>query len=268
MDSSKAGQARRTDGIAQVKRKRSPASSSAGVIKLPARVHGTLNIDLADTLRRLITGGIYKAGDKLTERELCERLGASRPSVREALRQLKAECLVDIIPNRGPVVRALTEAELLDLWDVRTSLMVVIARRFAERGTLHQIDGLANALRDFDQALKGGDTDLIKSAKAKFYEAFLAGSDNGTANWYFRQLNARISFIWASSLLLPGRPAESIKELNSLLKALRRRDSDGSAKAIGEHADHARAVAIYGLHAIEESQRQAKRPRRRASAEK
>jgi DNA-binding GntR family transcriptional regulator len=270
MNSPRIGQARRADGIVQIKKKRNATASlgGAGGIKPPARVHGTLNVDLADTLRRLITGGVFKAGNKLTERELCERLGASRPSVREALRQLKAECLVDIIPNRGPVVRELTEPELLDLWEVRTSLMVLIARRFAERGTLQQIDGLAAVLREFEQALKSGDIDLIKSTKAKFYEAFLAGSDSGTANWYFRQLNARISYIWASSLLLPGRPAESIKELNSLVKALRRRDQKGSEQAIGEHAEHARAVAIYGLRAIKESQRLAKRTRRRQPVEK
>jgi DNA-binding GntR family transcriptional regulator len=59
-------------------------------------------------LRAAIIDGRFKPGDRLIEREMCELLGVSRASLREALRQLEAEELVTIVPHRGPVVSALT----------------------------------------------------------------------------------------------------------------------------------------------------------------
>src|ERR1700744_3337801 len=76
-------------GGALAKRAKSPRAARARRDPTPVRAQ------LAQKLRRLITDGIYKAGDRMTERELCERRGVSRPSVRQSLRQLQAEGLID-----------------------------------------------------------------------------------------------------------------------------------------------------------------------------
>lgn len=212
---------------------------------------------LAQRLRTFITDGTFKPGDRMTERELCERLRVSRPSVREALRQLEAEGLIDILPNRGPVVRMITAADVLELWEVRVALETLIARRFAVHGTLDQIDDLEQAIHDFDAALKSKDVGIIKTTKNVLFEAFSAGANNSMLAAYFRQVNARLSFLWSSSLMFPGRPAESIGELVSLLTAIRRRSAAASQAAIVLHNEHARAIAMYGQRVFEESRRKA-----------
>jgi len=210
---------------------------------------------LAQKLRRLVTDGVYKAGDRMTERELCERLGVSRPSVREALRQLEGEGLIDILPNRGPVVKMVSIQDVLELWEIRAALETLIARRFALNGTEKQIEELDKAVRDFDAALKSEDVAFIKSAKAALFEALADGANSANLTAYFRQVNARLSFLWSSSLMFPGRPAESINELFALLAAIRNRNPAAAEAAMLLHVEHSKAIGMYGLRVFQESRR-------------
>src|SRR6476619_4360777 len=110
----------------------------------------------------LMTDGTYKPGDRITERELCERLNASRPSIRETLRQLEAEGLLDIYPNRGAVVRKLSTDTVLNLWEVRQALEAVAAERFARHGSPAQVERFDDAIRQMDAALRARDRKKIK----------------------------------------------------------------------------------------------------------
>lgn len=210
---------------------------------------------LAGTLRRLITDGHYRAGDRMTERELCDRLGVSRPSIREAMRQLEAEGLVDIVPNRGPVVKVIGVQEVLELWEIRIALETLVASRFALHGTPEQIDELEKAIGDFDAALRSEDTIFIKSAKTSLFEALAAGANNPVLASYCRQVNARLSFLWSSSLMFPGRPAESISELSALLAAIKGRNAAAAEAAMLLHVERGKAIGMYGLRVFEQSRR-------------
>ena len=81
-----------------------------------------LRREIETRLRTAIVAGRFKPGDRLIEREMCELLGVSRASLREALRQLEAEELVKIVPHRGPVVSDVTVEEAEQLYDVRAML--------------------------------------------------------------------------------------------------------------------------------------------------
>jgi GntR family transcriptional regulator, trigonelline degradation regulator len=75
-----------------------------------------------ETLRTEIIEGRFAPGRRLTERELTEMLGVSRTVLRESLRQLESEGLISLIPNKGPVVRALTVEEARELYRIRETL--------------------------------------------------------------------------------------------------------------------------------------------------
>ena len=197
---------------------------------------------LARRLRALITEGTFKPGDRLIERELCERLQVSRPSIRETLRQLEAEGLIDIIPNRGPLVRMIDATEVLELWEVRLAMECLIARRFALHGSSGDADDLERR---------------IKAAKNAFYESFASGAHNEALAAYFRQLTVRLSFLWTSSLMIPGRPAESIGEQLAMLAAIRARNPEAAHAAVVLHNEHAKAIAMHGLRLFEQSRRPA-----------
>jgi DNA-binding GntR family transcriptional regulator len=226
-----------------------PRSVDAAPATVPVRAH------LTQRFRQLIMDGELKPGDHLIERELCELLDVSRPSLREALRQLEAEGLIDIIPNRGPMVRRIDHASFLELWEVRLTLEPLVARRFALHGTAEQIEALDKAIQCMDRALRLKNVAAIKKAKRSVSEAFAAGANNNVLAEYIHQINARLSFLWSSSLLFSGRPAESISELHALLGAIRARNPEAAHAAIVLHNENAKAIALHALDNIEQSSR-------------
>ena len=208
--------------------------------------------NLSRQLCALITDGTYKPGDRITERELCERLKASRPSIRETLRQLEAEGLLDIYPNRGAVVRKLSMDTVLHLWEVRSALETLAAERFVRHGSPEQIERFGDAIRGMDAALRARDRKKIKKAKSEIFEAFAAGAGNELLAAYIRQINVRLSFLWSSSLMVEGRPAESIVEMQALLAAIRNCNADAVRAAVILYNEHAKAIAIYAMRALDE----------------
>lgn len=210
--------------------------------------------NLSRQLCALITDGTYRPGDHMIERELCERLKASRPSIRETLRQLEAEGLVDIYPNRGAVVRKLSRDTFLQLWEVRQSLETLAAERFARMGRPDQIERLGVAIERMDAALRARDQKKIKTAKSEQFEAFLAGANSELLSDYVRQINVRLSFLWSSSLLVEGRPAESISEWLALHDAIKAGNPDAARAAIVLYNEHAKAIALHALKVFEEQE--------------
>lgn len=192
----------------------------------------------------LITNGTYKPGDHMTERELCERLAASRPSIRETLRQLEAQGLVDIFPNRGAVVRRLSKDDFLQLWEVRQVLEMLAAERFARSAKPELIKRLDAAINRMDAALKSREPKKIKTAMAMMFEAFMAGAESDLLSDYVRQINVRLSFLWSSSLRFEGRPKESVSELRTLLEAIKAGNVDAARAAIVLYDEHAKSFAL------------------------
>ena len=98
----------------------SPAASPA--VRAPVNASPTLPFALAERLREMIIEGELAPGARLNERALCERLGVSRTPLREAFRVLAAEGLVDLQPNRGAQVVALSDDDIRDSFEVMGAL--------------------------------------------------------------------------------------------------------------------------------------------------
>ena len=89
--------------------------------------HPPLRRDQAfDRLRDAIITGHFAPGARLIERELCEAMGVSRTSIREVLRRLEAEQLIEVEPRRGPIVARLTRKQVAEIYDVRALLEAAV----------------------------------------------------------------------------------------------------------------------------------------------
>src|ERR1700754_4432713 len=141
--------------------------------RLVVRPAATLRRQVVEGLRSCISDLTFKPGDRLVERELCEMLGVSRTSVREALSQLVAEGLVQIIPHKGPIVAVITKEEAKGLYEVRAVLEALAGRQFTERATNDQRVALMQALKEL-ASIKDLNAEeailLFLKQKAKFYE--------------------------------------------------------------------------------------------------
>lgn len=200
-------------------------------------------------LRNSIIEGKFRPGDRLVERELVEIFGASRPSVREALRQLEAELLIEIIPHRGPVVRVLDLDEVVALWDLRLAIGGLAARRFAERGTPSEIEAFEASIKVHAAALAAQDHSAVKVTKNALFESFAAGAHSTSLSRAFRHVNAQLSFSWSSSLNVPGRPQESVSEWLTLLDAIKQHNADAANAAFLLYSEHVKTFGIRSFKA-------------------
>jgi DNA-binding GntR family transcriptional regulator len=203
-----------------------------------------LRREIETRLRAAIVAGRFKPGDRLIEREMCELLGVSRASLREALRQLEAEELVTIVPHRGPVVSRITVEEAQQLYDVRAMLEGLAARRLAETASDEDIAVLRQALKAFADVVRGKSSTPLLAAKAGIYEVLLERCGNRIAGRMLTQLNNRVGLLRSTSMSQKGRVKNTLAEVTRIVDAIERRDPDGAWQATVDHVARAAEVAI------------------------
>ncbi len=209
-----------------------------------------LRTEIETRLRTAITQGRFHASERLIERELCEMLGVSRPSLREALRQLEAEELVTLVPNRGPIVAQITVDEAREIYEMRATLEGLAARLFTRRASDAEVAQLRQALRELKKAETANSSELMLDLKSKFYEVLLAGCGNRVLRRVLVQLHNRIRLLRAE--ILVGRFKTALAEVGRIVDAIERRDADGAYRASIDHIDRAGEVAIDALERREQ----------------
>jgi len=206
--------------------------------------HPPIRDQIAAILRRAIINLDFKPGQLLVERELCELTGASRPSVREALRQLEAEGLVESRNGRGTMVRVMGVDEVTNLYEVRAELEGLAARLFTERAGATDRKRLATALSALTAATKSGAGDAILAAQGEFYAALFAGAGNPLLDQMVQGLQVRVAQLRALTLTVPGRAAESGYEFEQIGAAIHGGDADAAHRAAVDHVRRAGEVMV------------------------
>jgi DNA-binding GntR family transcriptional regulator len=197
-----------------------------------------LRAQVVEKIRLAIIEGVYQPGERLIERALCEMLQVSRPSLREAIRQLETEGLIENVPNRGPIVKSIDLREAQELCDLCTLVEGLCAEYFVARGSEVEIVDYESALLAFEASFKSGDAATIRRAKAAYYEAFLAGAHSELVTTTLHRLNARLGQCWASSLRHPDRIPAGIGEMRVIVDAIKARDATAARNASITYAKH------------------------------
>ncbi|WP_417221606.1 GntR family transcriptional regulator [Achromobacter spanius] len=200
-----------------------------------------------DALRKTILSGRFKPGDRLKERELVELLNVSRTLVREALRQVEAEGLIEIAPNRGPVVAVLTYEEAEDIYEVRGVLEAQICTGFALRARNEHMQSLAATFDELASAAREGDILRTVALSDTFYDIIAAGCGNRLLGSMLQQLHNRIVLLRRTSLSEPSRLPETLHELTQIFEALKARDEVAAGKAALHHVRQASRTALQVL---------------------
>lgn len=201
----------------------------------------TVGRQVADRLREAVADGRLPAGERLTERALCGMTGAGRASVREALRALEAEGVIENSPHRGPTVPRVSAAQARDLYAVRAVLEGFAARGFAVNAGDADRTSLDAAL---DALAKADSTAALLTAKAAFYGALVRGCGNAVVGELLGRLHQRIAVLRATSMARPERLPQSLAELRGLVDALARRDAPAAERLAIAHIRAAEAAAL------------------------
>lgn len=208
------------------------------------KLSATLRGQVEERLRVAIAEGVFKPGQRLIERELCERLGVSRTSLREALRQLEADGLITSIPHRGPVVTSISAEEAEQLYALRALLEGYAGRRCATIGSDDLKAKIGKAVEEFASAAAGSDRRMLVVAKSNFYDLLLDGSGNVFVKQTLTSLHNRINMLRFTSMVQPGRLERSVQEIRNIAAAIQAGDGARAEETCRNHIERAAEVAL------------------------
>ena len=216
------------------------ASPTGAVFEKP----GTLRTRVEEFLRASIMDGRIKGGERLREQELCDQLGISRSTLREALRTLEAERLISIEPHRGPTVVRITEKAARDLYALRALLEGYAAHEFARLASDADVERLRKAVDALHRQAKGSNKAALLTAKRDFYDVLLSGCDNDLVKDMLPGLLSRINLLRATSFARADRLPESMAEIDLIFERIRARDPQGAQSAAQSHIVNAERTAL------------------------
>jgi DNA-binding GntR family transcriptional regulator len=189
-----------------------------------------------------IVSGRLAEGAPLIEAAIATRYGTSRTPVREALRRLEQDGLVER-GDRGLRVRSRGPEEILEIYEVRILLEAAVARHAAERGTRLDLLRISHAV-DAQSAVDPGDPDAMAAANRTFHQAVWAASRNGTLIDLLTRVNSHVARYPATTLTSPGRWEEALREHAELLRAIEAHDGDEAGRIAGQHMTEARDIRL------------------------
>jgi DNA-binding GntR family transcriptional regulator len=213
---------------------------------ITGRVAAPLREQVVTSLRRAILDNHLRPGQRLVERELIERLGVSRTTVREALRELTAEGLVTVVPQRGAIVTMPDAEAASDLYEVRAALESIAVRKFVANASDTQMARLRVAVEAFAEVADNPDVRHVLTVKDQFYTVLIEGAASVVLQQLFETIQARVQLLRMTSLSQQGRPRQAVAELRGVIEAIEARDADAAAQACVEHVRMAAAHSVAG----------------------
>ncbi len=191
-------------------------------------------------LRDLIITGRFETGQKLVEEELAEQFKVSRTPVREAIRKLEIEGLVQYQPRRGVIVTGFSAEDIDDIYATREVLEGLAARLAAGRATDEQIEELGRLLEQMNQASAKGDFERSARVHTRFDDLLYRIGHNRRLFAILTQFSEYIEHGKLVSLTRSGRADEIRAEHEAMLKAIAARDPDAAERAARFHVANAR----------------------------
>jgi DNA-binding GntR family transcriptional regulator len=207
-------------------------------------------------LRDLIVEGALAPGSRLNERELCARFGISRTPLREALKVLAREGLVDLLPNRGARVARLEANDVADMFEVMGALEALAGRLAASRITGAELDEIRALHFEMLAAHARRDLPTYFRRNQAIHEAILNAARNPVLTTTYHGLAGRIRRARYVANMSIERWNEAVAEHEAILDALAGGDGARLGMLLLEHLDHKRSAveaSLTGKTAPEES---------------
>ncbi|MFC9360275.1 GntR family transcriptional regulator [Rhodococcus sp. NPDC057014] len=199
----------------------------------------------ADGIREMIISGELAPGQSLSEISLADTFGISRTPIREALKQLQIEGLVEIRPRVGTFVAVPSRREINELFEMKQLLEGGAARLMAARGDVPELSAMKANVREADAAVEAGDVERYAHLVHEFHEILIVGADNGKLATHYRLLMNQLAYrrLVKTSLSQPGRSLESEREHHTVLELIIAKDGIGAENYMRRHV-HASQQAL------------------------
>lgn len=203
----------------------------------------SLTSTIFEKIREDILIGKYVTGEKIVEAKLAEEFGVSRTPVREALKQLELDGLVDNIPNRGVMVKGISKQDIDDIFTIRVAIEGIAVKWAIERMDDSDLEKLKEIFELMEFYTFKKDLDKIAELNTKFHEVIY----NATKSRYLEHVLKDFQFFMKTtrykSLRSPGRMESALDEHREVLSAFKDKDIDRAVKAILAHVNNSRVNA-------------------------
>lgn len=194
-------------------------------------------------LREAILDMRFQPGERLVERMLGEQLGVSRTVVREVLRYLEAEGLVEISENKGPMIATIKPEEAGQIYELRAVLESMAAAKCARVITPAEVGALAEALEQIREGHAEKDARKALRATTRFYEQMFRTARKTIAWSLLEPLMVRINALRAMTISSEERLKASMREMEQLFQAIAVRDPARAQASAFDHVKEAEKAA-------------------------
>jgi DNA-binding GntR family transcriptional regulator len=212
------------------------SAASESVVHATFRDSESLHDGVLSHVRDAIVEGRLAPGSRIPERDLCEQLGVSRTPLREALKVLAAEGLVELLPNRGARVRTFTADDVRYYFELMAGLEAAAGRLACKRITAAEIAAIEELHYDMYGHYIRRELPAYFRLNQAIHMSIMAGARNPVLAEQYQALAARMrQFRYSANTIARDRWGEAMREHEQILDALRRRDGDELAAILFEH---------------------------------
>ena len=186
-------------------------------------------------LREAILKEQFLPNERLIEMDLAQSLGAGRAAIRTALARLEQDGLVERERYRGARVRLISEAEAIEILEVRAALEGLAARHAAQKITPEQSDTLCTLLGEQRHCIEGGDFLGSSDVNARLHQTILHIAGHRLATRVLEMLKPQNVRFQYRTILVPGRPEHSFQEHRAIVEAITKHDTDLAETTMRHH---------------------------------
>jgi DNA-binding GntR family transcriptional regulator len=220
---------------------------SAEVIPIP---RANLHEQAANRLRQMLVEGRIAPGAKLNERELSEVLDVSRTPLREAIKMLAAEGLVELLPNRGAIAVELTEEDVRHTFEVMAGLEAQSGELAAQRITDGELAEIRAMHFEMMAAYTRRDLSNYYRLNAAIHRAINAAAKNPVLSATYERVNARLQALRFRSNQDEEKWTSAMNEHEQMVQALAARDPAAMRKVLAAHLTNKLDVVLEQLTTV------------------
>ena len=214
-------------------------------------VHLPLHDQVATRLRTMLVEGHIEPGAKLNERVLCEQLHVSRTPLREAIKLLAVEGLVDLLPNRGAVAVKLTEADVMHSFEVLAGLEAMSGELAAARASDAERTEIRATHYEMKAAFARRDLSSYYRLNAAIHTAINTAAGNPVLAATYAHINARVQSLRFRTNQNEAKWKVAMREHDQMVQALDARDAPALRALLIQHLLHKRDTVLALLRAGE-----------------
>lgn len=204
--------------------------------KIPGPIGRTaLAVEISNHLRQMIFEGALEPGEKVREKLLTEQFGVSRTPLREALKVLAAEGLLELIPNRGAVITRQSADELDEVFSVLAALEGLAGELAAKAASDKELARISKMTRELRQSYENADRPTYFRINQAIHRAILEAASNDTLTRSHELVAFRVQRARYQANLTAERWRVAVEEHEAIAEALEARDAERSAALMRAH---------------------------------